>query len=119
MTIKTTLTTATLTLALAAAAAQAETILTVSSWVPQTHFLYTDVLVPYAESVTKATDGRVTLNIMPAPLGAPAQHFELARTGVADITWGNFTYEPERFTAVWFAEFSFVGADAEAASVAL
>lgn len=106
-------------LGLAAASAQAETVLTVSSWVPQTHFVYTDILVSYAENVAKVTEGRVTLNIMPAPLGAPAQHFELARTGVADITWGNFTYEPERFVSVWFSEFPFVGTDAEASSVAL
>lgn len=118
MTMKTALIAATFGLGLAASA-QAETVLTVSSWVPQTHFIYTDILVPYAENVAKATEGRVTLHIMPAPLGAPPQHFELARTGVADITWGNFTYEPERFTAMWFAEFPFVGTDAEAASVAL
>lgn len=118
MTFKTTLTAVTFGLVLAGAA-QAETVLTVSSWVPQTHFIYTDILVPYAEDVAKATEGRVTLNIMPAPLGAPPQHFELARTGVADITWGNFTYEPERFIAMWFAELPFVGTDAEAASVAL
>lgn len=119
MNLKTTLTAATLGLGLGLSSAQAETVLTVSSWVPQTHFIYTDILVPYADSVAKATEGRVTLNIMPAPLGAPPQHFELARTGVADITWGNFTYEPERFTAMWFAEFPFVGTDAEASSVAL
>lgn len=118
MTLKTALIAASFGLGLAASA-QAETVLTVSSWVPQTHFIYTDILVPYAENVAKATEGRVTLNIMPAPLGAPPQHFELARTGVADITWGNFTYEPERFTAMWFAEFPFVCTDAEAASVAL
>jgi TRAP-type transport system periplasmic protein len=119
MNLKTTLTAATLALGLGLGTAQAETVLTVSSWVPQTHFIYTDILVPYAESIATATEGRVTLNIMPAPLGAPPQHFELARTGVADITWGNFTYEPERFTAMWFAEFPFVGTDAEASSVAL
>lgn len=119
MNLKTTLTAATLGLGLSWGAAHAETVLTVSSWVPQTHFVYTDILVPYAESVAKATEGRVTLNILPAALGAPPQHFELARTGVADITWGNFTYEPERFTAMWFAEFPFVGTDAEASSVAL
>lgn len=118
MTLKTAMIAATFGLGLAASA-QAETVLTVSSWVPQTHFIYTDILVPYAENVAKATEGRVTLNIMPAPLGSPPQHFELARTGVADITWGNFTYEPERFTAMWFAEFPFVGTDAEAASAAL
>lgn len=120
MTLKTTMIAATIGLGLGlGSAAQAETVLTVSSWVPQTHFIYTDILVPYAESVAKATEGRVTLNIMPAPLGAPPQHFELARTGIADITWGNFTYEPERFTALWFAEFPFAGTDAEASSVAL
>lgn len=119
MKLTTTLITATVGLGFGAAAAQAETVLTVSSWVPQTHFVYTDILVPYAESVAKATEGCVTLNIMPAALGAPPQHFELARTGVADITLGNFTYEPERFTALWFAEFPFVGTDAEAASAAL
>lgn len=119
MTMKTILTAATIGLGLDLAPVQAETVLTVSSWVPQTHFIYTDILLPYAEQVAKATEGRVTLNIMPAPLGAPPQHFELARTGVADITWGNFTYEPERFTALWFAEFPFVGTDAEAGSVAL
>lgn len=119
MNLKTTLTAATFGLGLGLGAAQAETVLTVSSWVPQTHFIYTDILVPYAQSIATATEGRVTLNIMPAPLGAPPQHFELARTGVADITWGNFTYEPERFTALWFAEFPFVGTNAEASSVAL
>lgn len=118
MTLKTALIAASVGLGLAAPA-QAETVLTVSNWVPQTHFIYTDILVPFAETVAKATEGRVTLNIMPAPLGTPPQHFELARTGVADITWGNFTYEPERFIAMWFAEFPFVGTDAEAASVAL
>ncbi|MEY4981823.1 MAG: hypothetical protein RIR62_89 [Pseudomonadota bacterium] len=50
MTVKTALTAAAFGLGLAASA-QAETVLTVSSWVPQTHFIYTDILVPYAESI--------------------------------------------------------------------
>jgi len=93
--------------------------LTMSSWVPPTHFLHTDFFVPFTEQIAAATDGRVTVTILPAPLGNPAQHWELARTGVADITWGNFTYEPERFVAMWFAEFPNAGTDAEAQSVAL
>jgi TRAP-type C4-dicarboxylate transport system substrate-binding protein len=93
--------------------------LTVSSWVPPTHFIYTDFLVPFAEQVARVTEGRVTLNILPAPLGGPAQHWELARNGIADITWGNFTYEPERFIPMWFAEFPNAGTNAEAQSVAL
>ncbi len=98
--------------------AQAET-LTMSSWVPPTHFLYTEILAPYAEKVAEVTEGRVTIEILPAALGAPPQHWELARTGVADITWGNFTYEPERFVSMWFAEFPNAGTNATAQSVAL
>lgn len=99
--------------------ANAATTLTVSSWVPPTHFIHTDFLVPFAEQVATATEGRVRLTILPKPLGSPPQHFEIARKGVADITWGNFTYEPERFLSLWFAEFPFAGTQAEASSRAL
>lgn len=94
-------------------------VLTLSSWVPPTHFIHTDFLVPFTEKVAAATEGRVTITILPAPLASPPQHWELARTGVADITWGNFTYEPERFVSLWFAEFPNAGTNAEAQSRAL
>jgi TRAP-type C4-dicarboxylate transport system substrate-binding protein len=94
-------------------------VLTMSSWVPPTHFIHTDILVPFTEKVSEATDGRVTVMILPAPLASPPQHWELARNGVADITWGNFTYEPERFVSLWFAEFPNAGVDGEAQSRAL
>lgn len=93
--------------------------LTMSSWVPPTHFLYTDILKPWADQVATVTEGRVNVMILPAALGSPPQHWELARTGVADITWGNFTYEPERFVSMWFAEFPNMGTNATAQSVAL
>ena len=80
-----------------------------SSWVPPTHFIHTDFLVPFTEKVAEVTEGRVTVTILPAPLASPPQHWELARNGVADITWGNFTYEPERFVSMWFAEFPNAG----------
>lgn len=104
----------------ATAPAQAQnTTLTLSSWVPPTHYVVTDILQPWIEDVKKATQGRVTINLLPKPVGAPAQHWELARKGVADITWGNFTYEPERFKHVWFAELPLMGDQCEASSVAL
>lgn len=98
---------------------QAAQTLTMSNWVPQTHFIYTDILKPWADEVEKATEGRVKVKILPKALGAPPQHWELARKGIADITWGNFTYEPERFKSIWFAEFPFSGRNAKAQSVAL
>ncbi|TNF17621.1 MAG: TRAP transporter substrate-binding protein [Rhodobacteraceae bacterium] len=93
--------------------------LTMSSWVPPTHFVHTDFLVPFTEKVAEVTEGRVTITILPAPLASPPQHWELARTGVADITWGNFTYEPDRFVSMWFSEFPNAGTKAEAQSRAL
>lgn len=94
------------------------TTLTMSNWVPPAHFVSV-ILTDWAEDVNKATDGRVTVRILPKAVGSPPQHWELARKGVADITWGNWTYEPERFKQVWFAEVPFIGDSAEASSQAL
>lgn len=105
-------------LSLASFSAQATT-LTLSNWVPPTHFVTTNILQVWADKVETATDGRVKVRMLPKPVGSPAQHWELARKGVADITWGNFTYEPDRFKALWFAELPFNGDNAEATSVAL
>jgi TRAP-type C4-dicarboxylate transport system substrate-binding protein len=109
---------ATALMAASAQIASAE-VLTMSSWVPPTHFIHTDFLVPFTEKVAEVTEGRVTVTILPAPLASPPKHWELARTGVADITWGNFTYEPERFVSMWFAELPNAGTNAEAQSRAL
>ena len=65
---------------------QAQTTLTMSSWVPPTHFLAKDVFDPWIAEVNKVTEGRVSIRVLPKPVGAPAQHWELARKGVADIT---------------------------------
>jgi TRAP-type transport system periplasmic protein len=110
---------ATALLATAPAAQAQATTLTLSSWVPSTHYVVTDILQPWMADVKKATGGRVTINLLPKPVGGPAQHWELARRGVADVTWGNFTYEPERFKHVWFSELPLMGDQSEAGSVAL
>lgn len=100
--------------------AKAETTtLTLSSWVPPTSHVVTDILQPWMADVVKATEGRVKIALLPKPVGSPPQHWELARKGVADVTFGNFTYEPERFKHVWFAELPMMGTNAEASSVAL
>ena len=99
--------------------AQAQTALSLSNWVPPTHWLSSEILVRWADDVRQATGGKVTVNILPKAVGAPAQHWELARKGVADVTWSNFTYEPERFKHVWFAELPMMGGNAEAGSVAM
>lgn len=98
---------------------QATTTLTLSSWLPPSHFVNTQILQPWMQQVSEATEGRVKIEMLPKAAGAPARHWELARKGVADITWGNFTYEPERFRHIWFAELPMMGSNTEATSTAL
>jgi TRAP-type C4-dicarboxylate transport system substrate-binding protein len=100
-----------------ATAAVAETTLNMANWLPPTHPLVTDVMKPYAEAVKKATEGRVTINIMQAPLGPPAAHFDFAVNGVADITYGVQGYNPGRFKTTNIAEIPFLGDTAESVSV--
>jgi TRAP-type C4-dicarboxylate transport system substrate-binding protein len=68
--------------------------------------------------VEKASAGRIKIEFTPASLGAPPRQFDLAATGVADITAGNQTYTPERFVASRVAELPFLGDTAESLSVA-
>ncbi|MBP1851459.1 TRAP transporter substrate-binding protein [Rhizobium halophytocola] len=97
--------------------ASADTTLNMANWLPPAHPLMKDVMVPYAEAIKEATDGRVTVNVLPAPLGPPAAHFDFAVNGVADITYGVQGYNPGRFKTTAFAELPFLGDSAEANSV--
>ncbi len=103
----------------ASSALHAETVLTMSNWIPPTSAVSVEVFDPWVKKVEEATEGRVKVRILPKAVGSPPQHFELARKGIADITWGYFTYEPQRFVSVWFAEMPFGGTDASASSRAL
>lgn len=102
----------------ASVAAHAQTVLNASIWVPPTHPVYAHMIVPWAEQVAKATDGRVKINILTKALGGPVQHFDLARDGVADLMYTIHGYTPGRFTLTRMAELPFLGDSAEAASVA-
>lgn len=100
-------------------AANAETIeLTMSSWVPPTHWIYTEGFLPWTEQIEEVTEGRVKVNVLPKPIGPPAEHFDFARKGLVDITYGTYTYQPERFKIFEFLEFPLGNADAARTSVA-
>jgi TRAP-type C4-dicarboxylate transport system substrate-binding protein len=96
----------------------AETKLTVANWLPPSHPLVSEVIVPMTEQIKEATGGEVTANILPAPLGPPPAHFDFAINGVADITFGVQGYTPGRFKTTNIAEIPFLGDSAEAISVA-
>ncbi len=104
--------------AVIAVPAQAETTLRLSNWLPPSHPIVKDMVVPWAQQVEKATDGRVKVDILKAPLGAPPAHFDIAKDGIADVTFGVHGYTPGRFTLTQIAELPFLSDSAEALSVA-
>lgn len=103
------------TLTTAAQAAE----LVMSSWLPPQHPVVEGVMQPWADSVAEVTEGRVTIRILPKPLGPPPAHYDLAADGVADITYGlhSFTND-DRFLRSRLGQFSFLGDTAEETSVA-
>jgi len=98
--------------------AHAQTTLKVSSWVPPHHTIVKDMIEPWAAAVEQATEGRVKVEILPKALGKPPAHFDLAKDGVADITYGVHGYKPGRFLLTQAAEMPFLGNSAEAISTA-
>ncbi|MEZ5450981.1 MAG: TRAP transporter substrate-binding protein [Thiolinea sp.] len=94
------------------------TTLTLSSWLPPTHPIVADMVVPWIEQVKEATEGRVDIKLLAKGLGDPKVHYDLARDGTADVTFGVHGYTPGRFAATKIAEFPFLGDSAEAVSVA-
>lgn len=100
------------------AQAQKPVELTYSSWIPATHVLMTDFMVPWAKEVEKATDGRVKVNFLPKPVTNPVGHYDAVRNGVVDLAFISESYYPGRFDLMKFAMLPFSGSSAESTSVA-
>ncbi|MDO5658632.1 MAG: TRAP transporter substrate-binding protein [Paracoccus sp. (in: a-proteobacteria)] len=105
-------------LLVSAAPALTET-LVMSSWLPPRHPIVVNAFEPWAQEVADVTEGRVTVRIMARPLGSPPAHFDMAKDGVADITYGLHSFvEDNRFNRSRLGQFSFLGDDAIENSVA-
>jgi len=96
----------------------ATTTLTMANWLPPSHPLVKNLMVPFSEEISKVTNGSVTVNMLNAPLGHPAAHYDFAVNGIADITFGVQGYTPGRFKTTNLVELPFLGDSAEAISVA-
>ncbi|MEN9780150.1 MAG: TRAP transporter substrate-binding protein [Burkholderiaceae bacterium] len=102
---------------MAAGGASAQTVFTVSSWVPPTHGLST-AQKEWCDILEKNSNGRMKCNILPrAPVG-PAGTLDAVKNGVLDISFTVQGYTPGRFALTKMAEFPFLGESAEATSVA-
>lgn len=97
----------------------AETELVLSSWLPPRHPIVVNAIKPWAEQVEEVTEGRVTVRVLGRALGSPPAHFDMAKDGIADITYGLHSFsQDDRFDASQVGQFSFIGDDAVAASQA-
>ncbi len=102
----------------AAPIVSAQTVLTMSSWVPPTHSLTRDVLVVWAQSVEKATNGRVKFEMLPKHPSAAPGTFDAVRDGLVDVSFVTASYTPARHPLPLMAELPGAGATAEINSVA-
>ncbi|HEX5092726.1 MAG TPA: TRAP transporter substrate-binding protein [Burkholderiales bacterium] len=105
--------------ALAAPAAQAQTVLTLSNWVPPTHPIVVYIMKPWAAEVEKATAGRVKIQMLPKAIAAPNQHYDAVINGQIDVAWSTYGYQPERFQPYLIAELPQLGDTAVDNGVAL
>ena len=109
---------AALALIAGAPAASAQTVLTMSSWVPPTHSLTRDVLLAWSKEVEKATGGRVKFEMLPKHPSAPPGTFDAVRDGLVDVSFVTASYTPARHPLPLMAELPGAGATAEINSVA-
>jgi TRAP-type C4-dicarboxylate transport system substrate-binding protein len=100
-----------------APAASAQTVLTLSSWVPPAHTL-TEGQMEWCQLLEKKVPGKIRCNQLPRAVSAPPGTFDAVRNGLADLSFTVQGYTPGRFVTTQIAEFPFLGDSAEATSVA-
>src|SRR5690606_15151207 len=109
---------ATMSLAGAPAKADKPVELTFSAWIPHTHTLVADFMMPWAKEVEEATQGRVKINFLTKPVTNPVGHLDAVRNGLVDLAFISYSYYPGRFDLMKFAILPFSGNSAESTSVA-
>jgi TRAP-type C4-dicarboxylate transport system substrate-binding protein len=102
-----------------AAAEDKEVQLRISLWVPPAH-----PLVPatrdWAADIEKASGGSIKAVIFPSEqLGKAFDHYDMARDGIADLTYVNPGYQPGRFPIIAAGQLPFLFGEAHKGSQAL
>ncbi len=91
----------------------------VSLWVPPAH-----PLVPatqaWAADIEKASGGSIKVAVFPSEqLGKAFDHYDMARDGIADVTYVNPGYQPGRFPIAAAGQLPFVFSDGKKGTLAL
>ena len=103
-----------------AALAQDKTFeLKLSHWVPPAHPLQ-KALEDWGASVEKDSGGTIKYKVYPAQqLGKAFDHYDMARDGIADLTYINPGYQPGRFPIIGAGELPFLMTNAKGGTQAL
>ena len=101
----------------AASVGHAQTVLSVSTWLPPAHGA-TMAQNQWCEALEKETKGGMKCNLLPKAVAAPPGTFDAVRDGVVDVSYTVDGYTPGRFVFTQVAEFPFLGDSATATSVA-
>jgi TRAP-type C4-dicarboxylate transport system substrate-binding protein len=93
--------------------------LKISHWVPASHPLQ-KALEDWAAAVEKDSGGTIKSKVFPAQqLGKAFDHYDMARDGIADVTYVNPGYQPGRFPIISAGELPFLMSDAKGGSEGL
>jgi TRAP-type C4-dicarboxylate transport system substrate-binding protein len=93
--------------------------LKLSHWVPPSHPLQAAIQA-WADGVRADSGGTVTSVIFPAEqLGKAFDHYDMARDGIADVTYVNPGYQPGRFPIIAAGELPFLFHDGKTGTAAL
>jgi TRAP-type C4-dicarboxylate transport system substrate-binding protein len=104
-----------------AGAAQEVVTLKVAHFMPSSSNTQQKFVIPWCDKINKESEGKLKCQIYPSMQlgGTPAQLFDQARDGVADIVWTVPTYQAGRFTKSEVFELPFMVRKAETSSQAL
>ena len=93
--------------------------LKLSHWVPASHPLQ-KALEDWGAAVEKESGGSIKSKVFPAQqLGKAFDHYDMARDGIADVTYVNPGYQPGRFPIIAAGELPFTVTNAKGGSAAL
>jgi len=93
--------------------------LKLSHWVPPSHPLQ-KAMEDWGSSIEKASNGTITYKVYPAQqLGKAFDHYDMARDGIADVTYISPGYQPGRFPIIDAGNLPFMVSNAKGGSQAI
>ena len=102
---------------LGAGTVSAQTVFTVSSWLPPTHTA-SMAQKEWCDLLEKNTAGKMKCNILPRGVSPAPGTLDAVKNGLADISYTVHGYTPGRFVLTQMAEMPFLGNTSEPLSIA-